>query len=440
MIQLFLILLVSQLSCQAALLAPATNSLRRRTSSVHSFNLKRGSSNIASDISEQATRRSAIRRSAPILDNDQRAKYLVPVTVEGQVFELELDTGSADTWIIGNGFDCYSTYDDNAWEFLWPLSQNECNFGPTYTPGVGFSVNETMFDWTCYGQQEYILRCVAGPMGYASITLDAVTIQQLIAVPNKSSFPAQGQADQSGILGMGHSGMTNAFNASAESGVEPEGQIVYSPFAQTLFTSNLSPPLESAMFTLALSRDASNTGSGGIFTIGGVPENTLAVNISGNSTVAPWQFMASMSGVPDDQFTFYSIIIDGFDVGGQTEAAGLQIIIDSGANTVELPTALANILNQQWVPAPPYGDGVSGLDCDAVLPWPFGIQIGGKTYYISPEDLVGQDDQGDCYSLIEPSTAEEGFLVGDPFLKNVLAAFDWGNSQMEFWERQFYES
>ncbi|KAI1625337.1 aspartic peptidase domain-containing protein [Exophiala viscosa] len=239
-----------------------------------------------------------------------------------------------------------------------------------------------MFDWSCYGQQEVTLRCVAGPMGYASITLDAVTIEQLIAVPDKSSFPAQGLANQSGILGMGHIRMTNAFNTSAGLGEAPEGQIVYSPFAQTLFASNTTPPLESALFTLAISRDASNNGSGGIFTIGGLPDNRSAVNItSDNSTTAPWEFMTSMSGVPDDEFTFYSIIVDGFDVDGQLEAVGLQIIIDSGANTIELPADLANSLNQQWVPSSPDGNGATGLDCNAVLPWPFGIQIGGKTYY-----------------------------------------------------------
>ena len=189
--QLFLVLLVSQLSHQSPLSGPHTNSLDRQAGFVHSFNLNRGSSNAASDISgkafrRSATRRSPTRRSAPVLDNAQRAKYLVPVTVEGQTFDLELDTGSADTWIIGVDFDCFSTYDDDNWEFSGSIPQDECNFGPTYTPGTGFSVNETMFDWTCYGQQEDILRCIAGPMGYASITLDGITIQQFIAVPNKA--------------------------------------------------------------------------------------------------------------------------------------------------------------------------------------------------------------------------------------------------------------
>jgi hypothetical protein len=150
------------------------------------------------------------------------------------------------------------------------------------------------------------------------------------------------------------------------------------------------------------------------------------VNASSQSyTSAPFQLVTSFS---TSEYTFYSINVDGFVLGQSSTDAGTQVIIDSGASTIDVPSATAAAVNSHWSPAAVFSNGLFFLDCNAVLTEPFGIGIGGATYYISSADMIGQSSDGTCYSLV--SKGSDKFLVGDPFLKNVVAVYDWGNKVM----------
>jgi hypothetical protein len=203
--------------------------------------------------------------------------------------------------------------------------------------------------------------------------------------------------------------------------------VPYSPIMDTLFSTDDPDGSLARQFTLAISRDASGTGNGGSLTIGGIPSLTdPSVNASSQSyTSAPFQFVASFS---TSQYSFYSINVDGFVLGQSSTDAGTQVIIDSGANTIEVPSATAAAINSYWSPAGSDSNGVVILDCNAVLTEPFGIGIGGATYYINSVDIIGQSSDGTCYSLVSAGSGE--YLVGDPLLKNVVAVYDWQDSVM----------
>jgi hypothetical protein len=63
-----------------------------------------------------------VRRQVANLDASTRIDYLANVTFGQQTFELNIDTGSSDTWVAEQGFTC-----DTA----------DCEFGPRYvTPGT----------------------------------------------------------------------------------------------------------------------------------------------------------------------------------------------------------------------------------------------------------------------------------------------------------------
>lgn len=160
-------------------------------------------------------------------------------------------------------------------------------------------------------------------------------------------------------------------------------------------------------------------------TIGGVPDLTdPAVNVSSDAyTSAPLEYVASRSL---DYLTFYAVSVDALKLGGQELNPGLQVVFDSGAPSFEVPLATGNAMNAAWSP-PMEANGA--LACDAILTEPVGVAIGGATYYIPSEDLIGQNDDGTCFSLIYPSDGEL-LLVGDAFLKSVLAVFDWDNLVM----------
>jgi hypothetical protein len=199
--------------------------------------------------------------------------------------------------------------------------------------------------------------------------------------------------------------------------------VPYPSIMDTLFEVDTFDPPLAQLFSIALSRDVSAAGNGGTLTIGGVPDFTdPTVNVSSDaSTSAALQFVTSFSAT---DYSFYSIIIDGYVLGESIVGAQTQIIIDSGADAIEAPTDIANAVNNLWTAV--NDDGT--LPCDAGFTEPFGIAIGGATYYVNPADLISNEN-GVCNSLVSPGDGDQ-FLVGDPFLKNVLAIYDWGDAVM----------
>lgn len=181
MAYLFLALLLPELSLQLPHLTLKSSSLQSRAESVYSFDLSRVTPRVAvvDDVSASDSSDPGLIR-----DVERRSKYLFPITVEGEVFQMEMDTGSSDTWIIRTGFSCYEYYDRSSDIFSEPQPQKVCNFGPTYTPGPGFKINPSIIEKQGYrGGTRY----VRGPMGHVSLSIGGVTVQQLIGVPNKVS-------------------------------------------------------------------------------------------------------------------------------------------------------------------------------------------------------------------------------------------------------------
>lgn len=82
-------------------------------------------------------------------------------------------------------------------------------------------------------------------------------------------------------------------------------------------------------------------------------------------------------------------------------------------------------MNYLWNPPASHIDdnGLWYIDCAATMSGPVGIAIGGRDYLIRTEDLIGQNADGTCFSLITAGS-EDGYLIGDPFLKNVVANFN----------------
>lgn len=246
----------------------------------------------------------------------------------------------------------------------------------------------------------------------------------------QSSFPAAGRRIQSGLIGMAFPILTSAYNATTSYPVE------YNSIMANIESLDNGLPKQ---FAIALSRDNAKQAAGGSLTVGGVPKlHAPTVNVSSTKfTSAPFQFYTNIS---DTAYSFYSIKVDGFKVGKTTSGAHQQIIIDSGAPTIDLPEAIANSVNSHWSPKgklDEYGD--FNIKCNAKLTQPFGVTVGGTTYYINPVDLIGHYGDGTCYSNVNAGSDGE-FLIGDPFLKNVVAVYDWGHKRMSFYPRMYYKS
>ena len=76
------------------------------------------------------------------------------------------------------------------------------------------------------------------------------------------------------------------------------------------------------------------------------------------------------------------------------------------------------------------------VDCSAKAP-EFGLSLGDQTFYHDGSDLIYQTDEGVCVSSLASSTEVSLGdvtlnIIGVPFLKNVVAVFDFGKNEMRF--------
>lgn len=197
------------------------------------------------------------------------------------------------------------------------------------------------------------------------------------------------------------------------------------------------------LFSLAILRDIS--GPAGYLALGGLPPIDFVEDFTSTPIL-----ITEVSGYAET-YDFYTINIDSIILGKKTlkhSGGDIQYIVDSGTTLNYFPTAVAESINAAFVPKASYSDddGAYIVDCNAKAP-SVGIEISGTTFWTNPLDMIllsGTDDDGNdvCISGVNDGGEIEGnsFILGDTFLKNVVAVFDVGAVEMSFAAREFYSS
>ena len=363
--------------------------------------------------------------------------FSADVTVGNQTLRAALDTGSSDTWILTKGANC------TALATLQPVTQDECGYaGPRYDPGASFEPIPNVHFNDSYGTGETI----NGPLGYSEMRLGGLTVpKQEISAATYASVGGVPVGNVSGLLGLAYPNATAAYP-----GTDPSkdvicptannascGPIRYTPLISTIFEDHLSKPL----FAFAISR---STTRGGVMTIGGIPRlhNPQVNATEGVVATVPIQPLANTS-----VFVYYYVGINNFQYTGASPNAGQgQYLVDTGTSVNTFPSREAKAINALFDPPavfePSIGAGYYIVQCNATAPQ-LGITIGGQTFYHNPQDLIipapGVGD-GRCWSAVQGSLATLVLpILGFTFLKNVLAVFDVGNTEMTFMSRMYYE-
>lgn len=207
-----------------------------------------------------------------------------------------------------------------------------------------------------------------------------------------------------------------------------------------MYTDGLVSPL----FSLAILRNIS--GDSGYLALGGLPP----VNISGDFTSTPI-LITTIDGYPNT-YDFYTINIEGISINGRTargSSSATQYIVDSGTTLNYFPTRIADAVNAAFVPPAVYDEdeGAYIVDCEATAP-SLGIAINGTTFYTNPLDMIllaGTDEDGNdvCITGIDDGgsdAAEDVYILGDTFQKNVVTVFDVGAGELRFVAREYYPS
>lgn len=208
------------------------------------------------------------------------------------------------------------------------------------------------------------------------------------------------------------------------------------------------------VFSLALNRTSSaqnapSRAPGGVIAIGGIPNVPYEANSWVETAIVPIS-----AGV----YTYYSISIDGFSItapSGSTTptqnytASRQNIIVDSGTTLIYLPDRVADYVASLFQPPATFNTNsqLYLVNCTATAPR-VGVTVAGKTYFISTDDLMNRGSgsvggaavgagTGTCALAIQRA-AGGASVLGDSWLKNVLAVFDLGGNKVRVARREVY--
>lgn len=405
--------------------------------------------------------------------------FAAPVKINNQTFDLLVDTGSSDTWLVDSFFFCLSDLTPDHEKEAY--NQSKCLFGPTYDRGHNNpfrTITGSSFKVYYASGDE-----AGGPLGYAQMGL-----------ANNLEIPAQqiglasaavwhgGDRVVSGILGLGLPGLTHRYKGTnlwqdilcVPGFVYPCNQEYYESVVWSLFKNFTTDDdvknkalLSEQVFSLTLVRNSS--ASDGLLTLGGVPDLSLPVV----NTTTPFTRVSLEIKKYDNDYRHYVILTSSFTYGTEnghttTSADGLETMIDAGSMWNFLPAKISKGINLSFSPpAFRYASENTSLrmenpwaiDCNDYTAPEVGVEIGGEMFWHNKKDLVRRfqvieytdnDKKGNgvkkeiCLSTIQDGvkspdgTPNSNFMLGQPFLQNVLAAFDIGRMEMGFAARTEY--
>ncbi|RDW94318.1 hypothetical protein BP5796_00081 [Coleophoma crateriformis] len=388
---------------------------------------------------------------APTYAIQQAQSWFVNLTVAGKEYALLLDTGSSDTWIASEGFQCLDLHSAT------PIAEANCAFGPLYSPGKEFKpiANEN-FNIT-YGGGEFL----TGTFGNTQVTLGGISVTQQIASVTGAGWDGDGIS--SGMIGFAYPPITFGYNGTDPHNDVPASQIPYNPLFTTLYKSGKISPV----FSLAISRPFANSRScmngksyktqpaDGYLALGGLP----LVSTTGRWATSPIQYVALGAGylngsLPYPQYQFYTITPDSFlykdshktkykanqwsPLPNPANSSQVQVMLDSGTTLNYIPTEMSYALAALYEPPAVWNDklGAFSVDCNATPP-DFAVKISGVDFSVDKRDMILDDNTGNgtCIAGNSDGMNYPPYILGDVFMKNALVVFDVGAGELRFRSR-----
>lgn len=348
-----------------------------------------------------SSKKRASLASVAIINQDSDTSYLASVTIgtPAQRFNVVLDTGSSDLWVVDSGCTgCDPTI-------------------PTFKSSSSstFQMSSTQTGEPATVSIQYGSGAVAGTVVEDIVSLGGVSVskQTWVLVDQTSSDLLSGT--NAGIMGL-------AFKGLANTGA--------TPFWQALANGNQLSAPEMSFWINRLIGDSSEQTEvfGGIFTLGGTNTTLYTGDIDFQnlqSASSPLYWMLQVS----------EITVQGSKVNIPTGDSA-NAAIDTGTTLIGAPQAAvqaiyAAIPNSQSLESVGM-KGYYGFPCSTDVS--ITIAFGGKSWPISSRDMnLGTPGGtslcvGAIFDLTAGSAVEAGgnnpsWVVGDTFLKNVYSVF-----------------
>jgi Eukaryotic aspartyl protease len=352
---------------------------------------------------------------API-KNIRNWVYLTEVHFGGQLFVAVIDTGSADTWLVGSGFRCIGSTGA-------ATNSAVCKFGKSYVKTPSYvAVTEQKFS-TRYADGEVL----QGDIGRETVTLGGITVKnQTVGIVNTANWKGDGQS--SGLIGMAFPSVTRALSSAKA--------VRYDPIFFNMYKHKLIEPV----FSVALNRPEEGAGA---LALGGLPGPHIKHD--GKWARVPMEHLSIKSPTPqpekEQDFSLYAVKAQRFEVNGKSIGGPARVLIDSGTTMSYLPSEVVDAMAKAFVPAPISMLGNYAVQCNAKAP-KFGIVFNGTSIHIDGKDLIlnqGFQTGGICMLSVQGSASAglgKGMsILGGPFMKSVISVFDVGAAEIRFASR-----
>ncbi|KAK4552870.1 hypothetical protein LTR86_010002 [Recurvomyces mirabilis] len=359
-------------------------------------------------------------------------------------FQMTVDTGSADSWILGSAWQCFQLAENGT---IAQVEQDSC---PSQATDRGFEVDDSVWFGQSLGAGDTI-----GTFGYDTMGFpgcggrhDSLSLpRQEFAVAN-TTIGAVLDGFAVGILGFGYPSITykhpNTLNIDevlAGNASLFDDRIAHPTVFESLVAEGIEPYI-----SLALERTPFDQaqGFGGYLALGTLPPvphgpfvvtpveitENLPLTLTNNTVeITEWTLrVQAVTYTPPNSTTV-------------TNTTNFQAVVDSGQNLNLLPFEAARDINAAFDPPATLVEATDfyTVSCNATPPR-LGITIANHTFAINALDMIWRDEAGTCYSSVLPAAndAQQGIslnFLGDAFLKNVVAVFDAGKDEMRFAER-----
>nr|POE72328.1 putative aspartic-type endopeptidase [Quercus suber] len=434
---------VQRLTLDPVKRADLSFSFRRREKQANSTSLTTTSTVIplissgVSPMSSKALRNAFVNSNSTSLNAaEYGAGYTIDIDFGGERFAVIFDTGSSDLWLARQGLRCVDYYGQD-------LNISDCGFGDFYNGSIA-TLPYQNFNVT-YGDTE----TVTGKIGFQQVCVGGISVDhQEVALADYAYWNGDGVS--SGVMGFAYPTLTSAYEGTDPS--KDRQNVTGLPYTNWIFNA-IAQQLIDPVFSVAMSR-GHDSGPSGLLALGGLPD----VPYKDDWASAPLQILELTHLASEAKnFSYYTIIPDGFVLRSNANSTSgisapppvnanmptdFPVIIDSGTTLIYLPVALAEAVNNAFNPPATYieGEGIFEAQCDAIPPY-LAVVIDGKTFEIDRRDLLltnlGVDGiTGGCLTGVQP--VDELYILGDSFLKNVVAVFDVGSSEMRFAAREPY--
>ncbi|VDC06291.1 unnamed protein product [Peniophora sp. CBMAI 1063] len=318
--------------------------------------------------------------------------YIANVTLGGQEYLVQLDTGSSDLWVKGGSF---------------PISNSTTTtLAHNLTYGAGWA----------YGNVSYAAAT------FADITIPAQAFLDVVSAEN-----AVLDYGTSGVMGLGFNSLSTIDAVVNASDSSKGRSLLYNLFYDNPETANF------IAFSLQRSADTDADSVEGTFSIGELEEKYASINTT--------------SGIPTFPETApkrWNVLLDAVLVGDNTVAVSSSVdgapsnkavvLLDTGSSFTYAPSAVVNAI-YGGISGASYSasDGLWKVPCSAEVD--MALQFNGVVFPLHPLDVVIKSGTGVdvCVGTFIPQdTSSIGsgvvdWIAGDNFLRAVYSVYDFGD-------------